>query len=329
MEYLFFREHEPLPADSESPRWYGIRRALRFANRYGHSCFITSSFDHYTKQRKIIPDWLNNAGVRVILVPSFKYSHNKSIYRFINTFFYNLYSYFYLAMKRKSFAFFSGPSLGIFCFPSLLILKHNIHIELRDCWPLIARPSEQSVLTLLRFHVLNFFAFWAYKKCTKKFKIRCVSRGVYEYLFEIIKAPNHLLYRPFLAERCSLVRGKKNKDTALFVGTFENGFDECEFIRILGSPLSKTLNITIAGYGTKSDLVRQLCENLDNVTFKGKVTHSEVREMMRSSFYLLCFYPKNVGFEHHRTNKIMEAEAHDLTIISNMVLDTNLPMILI
>jgi len=329
MDYIFFREHEPLPDKLDSPRWYAIRRAIKFAKKFDNVTYITSGFDHYTKKKKVIPDWLLDAELSIVLVPSIGYSHNKSIFRLLNTLLYNLYSYIYLIFKKKSFVFFSGPTLGVFCLPLAPILRHNIHSELRDCWPLISRPKHFSIFGNLRFNLLMFFARLAYKNCSNKISIRCTSLGVYQFISNIISNPARSLYRPFISENyksCDSIRIKKK---ALFAGTFEEGFDENEFERILSEPLCRDLDITIIGYGAKSNIVEELSKNINNVTFLGKATHSEVRRRLGETSFLLCFYPKNVGFENHRTNKIMEAESHDLKIISNIPLDTKLQVIVV
>jgi len=329
MDYIFFREHEPLPEKKSSPRWYAIRRALRFKERFDNVTFVTSSFDHYRKEIKYIPNWLKDEGIKIVFTPALKYSHNKSPIRLVNTFIFNAFSYFYLLKIKTSFVFFSAPTLGVFCFPIFPILRHRIYGELRDCWPLIAKTKTKKIFPNFRYFILKSFAIFSYRRFTNFFRLRAVSKGVYEYLERSIVDKGNLIYRPFVCENINFIGNTKIDSRAVFIGTFETGFDVEEFKRILSDSFTKKLNIKVAGYGIKQEIVKEICEGISNVDFIGKVSHNEAHELMIKAEYLLTFYPKEVGFENHRTNKIMEAEIFNLKIISNIPLDTRARLIIV
>ena len=315
------REHEPLPIDATSPRWYGIRRAIRHAKRYGDCSYFCSSYDHYGKKAREVPSWLTDAGVRVVLIPAFAYKKNTSPIRFLNSLIFNTLCWIRVSFMKPAMIFVSGPTMGLFMLP-VIRRSHKYHAELRDCWPLIAYQRDSSLLARFRFSCLALVARASYRGATRHCRIRCVSVGVFDYLSEIVPV-NRLLYRPFVAEVgvSEPLPSWNDRSGAIFAGNFEKGFDLSSFEVLLRYVIRFTNNITVAGGGTSEAEVKRLCE-AHGATYVGWVSHAEVRELMLRSRYLMCAYPRNVGFEYHRTNKIMEAERLGLVLISNIPLDT-------
>jgi glycosyltransferase involved in cell wall biosynthesis len=357
MNIWILQTGEPLQCDDDSPR---PMRAMNLSNTLvskGHNVIIwSSSFNHSKKthRSKKFTSIVMNENLTINLISSFGYKKNISLAR--------LFDHFILALNlRKALSLnqFEKPDVVFVGFPPIetayVMLdwakKNSIPsvIDVKDQWPQIfieAFPSYLKSVAKVFFSIYFQMA----KKSFELATVHCSMTSSYiSWMAEIIHDNKKKgIVVPLTTKRIEATDNEiaiakdwwiengvnlNNRRRFIFVGSLSPVFDFFLIQAIVQKFEDKKIacQFVICGDGNSAIQIKELFAGYSNVLFPGWVDSVKIKVLADASSGSLAPYKNTIDFTNSIPNKIIDALALGLPIITSLdgvvkqlVLDNNI-----
>jgi hypothetical protein len=279
--------------------------------------FVTSSFSHRSKLKRIIRKGVTKDLIKVKLCYEMPYNRNTSILRLISHFIFGLNVFFYLIKMRPKLIYCSYPSISLAFFCSLykiIYKKCKLILDVQDLWP-------ESFLMISDKLYIRFISNYYY----------LVNNFIFKNIDELVTVSNtfteYLVNKYKITKKTSTVfigtdinAYKVNKRSKVFsivyVGNLSKSYDIKKFLNIYKDiNFSKEVIFDIYGTGDDKEMLENHAAiNNINVNFKGFVSIEELQNNL--SKYSLAVNPIIKSSSATIINKVADYAAAGLPVIN-------------
>lgn len=337
---------EPLHCDEGSPR---PMRAMNLANALvarGHKVVLLSSkFYHQEKRhRNELSDMVViNESLVIHLIPSCGYKRNIGLGRLLD------HAQLSLNLKRllnldrlgiPDVAFVGYPPIETAGVLLAWLKKHNVPsiIDVKDQWPsLFLEPIPRALRPLIKALLFPYF-YYGRRALKNASSFSTMSRGYLDWMasFSGRSLRSSDLVVPLTAPKAvytehDILKSDKwwneigvstlTNRRFSFVGSFMSVFD---FSTIRDAALrfqeeGVDCQFVICGDGDRADEIHSMMQGLNNIVFPGWIDAPKIASLARCSIGSLIPYKNIDNFILNIPNKVIDALAHGLPIITTLI----------
>jgi hypothetical protein len=321
---FIIRQSGVLPSDYNEPKeWREVIQLRMLLADYQVELW-TSSFDHYSLQRRRRKDWDLSNHVSIIDSPG--YRKTVSMMRVVDAWVFSLKLAvkIFTTVKKNDSLIVSVPTpesgfVSVIC--SKLVGCECL-IDVRDNWPenfmgsgFLKRAFSFYVNFLNR--VVFRFAdkiIWMSDGLKENHSKRGLGNNVKQ-----ITIPVPYTYKADALVNSDVFSTILEKPVISFFGTLNEQFDLTILSNLLNeSILHKKFNFVVAGDGNLFEELKAKFSVFDNVFMLGRIPFEQVAQLSRSSQAFFLFYRKPEVYHNHLTNKFMEYLEFQKPIIHNL-----------
>lgn len=321
---FIIRQSGVLPSDYNEPKeWREVIQLRMLLADYQVELW-TSSFDHYSLQRRRRKDWDLSKHVSIIDSPG--YRKTVSMMRVVDAWVFSLKLAvkIFTTVKKNDSLIVSVPTpesgfVSVIC--SKLVGCECL-IDVRDNWPenfmgsgFLKRAFSFYVNFLNR--VVFRFAdkiIWMSDGLKENHSKRGLGNNVKQ-----ITIPVPYTYKADALVNSDVFSTILEKPVISFFGTLNEQFDLTILSHLLNeSILHKKFNFVVAGDGNLFEELKAKFAVFDNVFMLGRIPFEQVAQLSRSSQAFFLFYRKPEVYHNHLTNKLMEYLEFQKPIIHNL-----------
>lgn len=338
-----FQTGEPIHIDKNNMR---PMRAINLANYLvQNNCRVTlwsSNFYHQKKTHRFsnFKSIKINSLLTIKLISSPGYKKNISFRRIYDHIIlaYNLSKVLKTINEKPDYIIIGYPPIETSYVLINWALRYKVKtiIDVKDQWPENFTTPFPKYLRPLSRLILQPYFFIARYIFNKSNYISTISKGFEEWISSLIKSD--LKEKIFLAPLTSplIEMNKKNyqttkswwenhglfqdKKTICFVGSLSRAFDFKPIQSLMQFLSDKNLdiNLVICGYGEETPKIKQLMKNHKNVFFPGWINSNQMKVLFDNSTCMLAPYKNYEDFKKSIPNKIYDALAFGLPIVSSL-----------
>ena len=345
MKIWILQTGEPLHCDGKSAR---PMRAINLSNalvKHGHSVVLWSSGFYHQEKRQRSDEFKSiiiNENLTINLIPSCGYKRNIGFERLVD----HAQLAWNLSKLLKTDRF-SPPDVAFVGYPPIetaavmlaWLKKKKIpsFIDVKDQWPsLFLEPFSKNIRSIIKLLLTPYF-YYGRRALSDASAFSTMSRGYLEWMsnfsgrslndFDTITpltAP-----KPFFSDQDLLdaeiwwnERGISTSTNRrfCFIGSFMSVFD-FSVIRDAASRFQKegiNCQFVICGDGGFAVDIRSMMSDLDNVVFPGWIDAPKIAVLARCCSGSLIPYKNIENFTTNTPNKVIDAFAHGLPIITTL-----------
>lgn len=327
MNIWFVCVGEPVPLDSNPNNLHRCGQlAYKFAEKGHEVLWITSNFDHFTKQTICEPSSKNfSKNLTVKFLETKPYNKNISIQRFV--------SHYSIAnnLKKdiKELQKINAPDIIYASYPTIELPYESVKfansneipiiVDVRDLWPDIFLSAIPQFLHIFA----KIFLFPWYNK--KRFifnnsdSVIAISHGFLNFAIQNLSRKNSSLDKVIFKSYDSNFKKNniiKDKFRAIYVGAISRNKTNLDIVIDAFNKLGSNYELVICGDGDDLDYFKNMSNQ--NITFKGFVSKNDLVEVINICHAGIVPLKNRFDFKLALVNKAIEYLSFGMPIISSL-----------
>jgi glycosyltransferase involved in cell wall biosynthesis len=317
---------EPVPTDKDLRNLHRCGQfALEFSKSGNKVNWITSNFDHFSKEKLEVESEMKiSENFTISFLDTKPYKKNISLSRF--------HSHYLIGneFKKKIKNFSSNhPDIIYASFPTIELayectkyaVKNRIPIvvDVRDLWPDIFLSAVPNFL-----HFIAKIALFSwYRKKSYIFKnatsIIAISNGCLEFANQNIDRKDNkndkIVYKSYFPNQ-SVQKSKSDKFKAIYVGAISKNKTSLKSVIEVFNDLDSRYELIICGDGDDINYYKSIAN--DNIIFKGWVSKSDINNIISDCSLGLVPLKNRFDFNRAIVNKAIEYISYGIPVITSL-----------